>query len=427
MNGKAISSLLTPGHIGLLETQDFENRPPGPILEDFDVLLELIGHEGIPVTPTHLLQLNQLHTLNSRLSQPVLLGSKRPVQKSYPPINGLYLVLRSTGLVRIDNDKKPLLRLDPVAMESWRSLNRVERYFELLKAWWGRSSVETIGERAGGFTDHCLYKVIGMLKDLRQAQGVLTITQPYNAEMLKFNPGLHNLALLELFGFVRIRLLGPGVSKTWSPSEIRLTDWGDAILGSCVDLYFKKPMSGDGLPEEVKDYDFGMILDPLEYFEYWGRLVRPCIRGWQRELEIPDAEFQGGTHVFKVLLGKDCWRRLALSGEHDFALFANTILDAFDFDRDHLHMFSYKDPLGRTQKIFHQYMEYSDDPFDCDVNIGDILMHKGMTIGFLFDFGQSWRFGVVVEDIDADPSIETPAIIEKQGEAPEQYPQADWF
>jgi len=74
MNGQAISSLLTPGQIGLLETQDFENRSPGPVLEDFDVLLELIGNEGIPVTPTHLLQLNQLHTLNSRLSQPVLLG-----------------------------------------------------------------------------------------------------------------------------------------------------------------------------------------------------------------------------------------------------------------------------------------------------------------------------------------------------------------
>jgi len=340
MNGQAISSLLTPNQIGLLESQDFENRSPGPILGDFDILLELIGNEGIPVTPTHLLQLNQLHTLNSRLSQPVLLGSKRPVQKSYPPINGLYLVLRSTGIVTIDNGKKPWLRLDPVAMESWHSLNRAERYFELLKAWWGRSSGETIGEREGGFSDHCLFKLMGMLKDLRQAQGVLTITQPYEAEMLKFHPGLHNLALLELFGFVRIRLIDSSVSKTWSPSEMRLTEWGDAILGSCLDLFYKKPMPGDGLPEEVKDYDLGMILEHLEYFEYWCRLVRPCIRGWQRELEIPNMEFQGGTHVFKVSLGKDCWRRVAMSGEQDFALFANTILDAFDFDHDHLHQFS---------------------------------------------------------------------------------------
>ena len=286
MNDQAISSLLTPGQIGLLEMQDFQNRYPGPILEDFDVLLEFIGNEGIPVTPTHLLQLNQLDTLNSRLSQPVLLGSKRPLQKSYPAINGLYLVLRSTGLVTIDNHKKPWLRLDPVAMESWRSLSRAERYFELLKAWWGRSSGETIGELTGDGPDRCLSKLMEIFKELRQSQGVLTIAQPYESEMLKFHPGLHNLALLELFGFVRIRLIDPSVSKTWSPSEIRLTDWGDAILGSCVELNYKKPMPGDGLPEEVKDYDLGMILNPLEYFEYWGRLVRPCIRGWQRELEI---------------------------------------------------------------------------------------------------------------------------------------------
>ena len=81
--------------------------------------------------------MNRLETINRRLTQPVELPLKRPVQKSYPHINGLYLVLRAVGIGLIDTQpKKPLLKLDPIVFDSWRSLNGAERYFALLKAWW---------------------------------------------------------------------------------------------------------------------------------------------------------------------------------------------------------------------------------------------------------------------------------------------------
>ncbi|MDD5034561.1 MAG: hypothetical protein PHE55_07355 [Methylococcaceae bacterium] len=99
-------SIITSDQIRLLETCDFEHQPPGTILRDFDTLLELIGDAGMPITPGQLIALSQLQTLNSRLSHPVKLDSKRPVQRSYPPINGLYLVLRSTGLATIGSQAR---------------------------------------------------------------------------------------------------------------------------------------------------------------------------------------------------------------------------------------------------------------------------------------------------------------------------------
>ena len=136
----------TPSRIRMLETQDFEQMSPGTVVQDFETLLSLMGDQGLPATPSHLLAIKSLETINRSLSHPLELGLKRAVQKSYPPINGLYLLLRATGLALIDeNLKKPRLKLDSQLMESWRSLNAAEHYFALLKAWWGRASEEIIG------------------------------------------------------------------------------------------------------------------------------------------------------------------------------------------------------------------------------------------------------------------------------------------
>lgn len=139
---------LMPEEIKRFKAQDFERRAPGTLRRDFETLLSLIGDQGMPVTPAHLFTMNCLETINHSLTHPLELRLKRAAQKSYPYINGLYLLLRATGISWIDTQpKKPLLKLDPIVLESWRSLNGAERYFALLKAWWGRASDEMLGER----------------------------------------------------------------------------------------------------------------------------------------------------------------------------------------------------------------------------------------------------------------------------------------
>jgi hypothetical protein len=80
---KAHAFELTPTQTNLLEAQDFERRAPGTLLRDFEALLNLIGDQGMPVTPAHLFAMNCLETINRNLTYPLELRLKRAMQKSY--------------------------------------------------------------------------------------------------------------------------------------------------------------------------------------------------------------------------------------------------------------------------------------------------------------------------------------------------------
>jgi hypothetical protein len=45
-----------------------------------------------------------------------------------------------------------------------------------------------------------------------------------------------------------------------------------------------------------------------------------------------------------------------------------------------------------------------------------------MRIGFLFDFGDRWDFDIQTEKMNVDSMIAIPQVLERHGEAPEQYP-----
>jgi hypothetical protein len=149
----------------------------------------------------HLLPLSTLAALNAQMAQPLELRLKRPQQKSYPHLNGCYILARAAGLLRLEQAKTGTrLVLDAAALDSWAVLNLTERYFALLEAWLLRASLETIGERARWGS--------GMRNDR------LTLWQRVPERGLKLDKreqtslpyfgGLHNLAMLELFGLLRV-------------------------------------------------------------------------------------------------------------------------------------------------------------------------------------------------------------------------------
>jgi len=410
---------MTPTQISILEAQDFKSLAPGTILPDFEALLGLIGDHGIPVTPTHLFAMKSLETINQTLTHPLELRLKRALQKSYPPINGLYLLLRASGIARIETQpKKPLLKLDPTVLESWRSLNGVERYFALLEAWWGRASEEIIQERGGWATD-IFQKNLLFLKRFPKT-GILTLQRPQDTDMLRYLPGLYNLALMELFGLVEMRAMSPVQANGWLPEEIRMLDLGRVLLGSYADFIQRSlAFDADHLLPMPASTEGGR---PLEYFEQWSQAVRPHIKAWQKDLDIPAPVFQPGPHLFKISLGTRCWRRIAIGGESSLDTLAGAILDAFDFDSDHLYRFSYKDRFGRTIGIDHPYMTGdSDNSLTDSVRVGDIPLSNNMNMVFLYDFGDEWEFDIQTEGVNTGPKIRKPRLLEKYGKAPEQY------
>src|SRR5215210_5440824 len=113
---------LSSKHQRILQGQAISDDEPGRVLRDFETLLNFVGERAIKVSGRHqILPMNVLAELNARLSRPLRIGLKRPQQKSYPHINGLYLLLRASGLSLIEVEgKHPLLTLDQEALASWR-------------------------------------------------------------------------------------------------------------------------------------------------------------------------------------------------------------------------------------------------------------------------------------------------------------------
>ena len=98
------------------------------------------------------------------------------------------------------------------------------------------------------------------------------------------------------------------------------------------------------------------------------------------------------------------------------------ILDAFDFDSDHLYRFGYKDRFGRTFDVDHPYIaRESDNALTDQVKVGDLPLYPGMGIDFLFDFGDQWEFKIRTERVNIESAIEKPQVLETHGKAPEQY------
>ena len=125
---------LKPSAQQALRSQTISELTPGSLLHDFAALLDFVATRELTATgKQQLLPLAALEELNSQMAQPLNLGLKRAVQKSYPHINGLFLLARATGLLRVvRHDETLLWRLDETALSVWQSLNHTEQYFTLV-------------------------------------------------------------------------------------------------------------------------------------------------------------------------------------------------------------------------------------------------------------------------------------------------------
>jgi Cft2 family RNA processing exonuclease len=63
------------------------------------------------------------------------------------------------------------------------------------------------------------------------------------------------------------------------------------------------------------------------------------------------------------------------------------------------------------------------DEFADAVALGGTNLTPKQKIEFRYDFGDDWRFQVLVEKVDETATMDQPAVIEIHGEAPKQY---DW-
>lgn len=405
---------LSSTHRRILQEQAIGEDEPGRVLRDFETLLDFVGEHGVRVSGVHqLLPMTLLAGLNARLSKPLRLGLKRPQQKSYPHINGLYLLLRASGLSLIAGDgTHSVLSLERAALSSWRSLNATERYFTLLEAWLVRGDAEIIGEHDPLGP---LFKCSTFMP--RIPDGGLKVAGDREAEQstIPYSIGTYNLALLDLLGCVTIEEGPPEEGKGWVVARVRRTPFGEALI---------KLLSQHKLAALKFVLEEGGELDESADFGTLQPVLQPYFPDWRNNLSLPDAAATDGLYIFKVSLDAKTWRRIAIPSALTLDDLSGAILSAFDFDDDHLYQFSYRNRFGITERISHPVLEES--PSTAEVAVGELPLQPGASMEYLFDFGDQWRFDVKLEEIaPADARIRKPKFLEQRGEAPSQYPDLD--
>ena len=294
----------------ILRSQVIDENHPGTILRDFEILLDFIGPDGIEISnKNNFLSRESLASLNSQLSHLLDIRHKRPRQRSYPNINGLYLLLRATGFAYPKGrGKKLLMILDNTLLQSWEKCNLTERYFILFESWLIRGYPEIVGE-SESFYRLNMMKWLNFFREIPD-QG-LNIRGNYQREQtINYSPGLYNVALLELFGIISVCHCLPNEGKGWCITSMHSTPFGDALL-HLMAIYYRKSSSYFRLDVDKIEKSFG-ILQPI---------IQPFFPECHKNLVIRKPEFHDGVYVFKVSLGT-VWRRIAIPGKSDFeALF----------------------------------------------------------------------------------------------------------
>jgi hypothetical protein len=390
----------------VLKREQIDESGPGTILRDFQMLLDFVGTGGIKTGgKNHRLPLVALGELDERMSQPLRPRKSRPQQLSYPHLNGLYLLLRTSGLgVSSGEGNSGLLSVHPQRLAEWQALNAEERYFTLLQTMLASdwSPIES-GHRSGPSTE--LEWAFGARRMIRQR--LTRAGLPASGFFWSWRQQT-TAALLELFGMLEIPRVLPKEGESWRITNVSATEFGKAVRSRLHDEH------GSSL---IFDITCGRTAEDGEWL---GDLFRDWYPNCLNTLPEQSGEFVEGIWQFKVSLG-NVWRRIVIPADSNAEELACGILSAFRFDSDHLYELRLRDRSGRNLTIVHPYCEDAEYWTD-EFAIGSLPLDPGQSMTFLYDFGDNWQFTVKLEKIlPDDGKIKKMKIIEKKGKAPKQY------
>jgi hypothetical protein len=407
----------------LLSQQIFTNAQPNAIVQDFETFIEFLQVHKVEVsTNQNAIAPKYLADINERLSHPTKLDLMRHNQKSYPYIHGLYLVLRSSAIAQVQPDKKKnILKIDPQVLQSWQELNDTEKYFNLLATWIFYADESIMNNERRGLIEW--WHVLNAWQYL-PTKG-LTFNNPKDNDWFS-RIKLHNVALLNLFGFIEVKDTEPLAGKGWNITKAKPLAFGIAMMELFQKTNWQAGLfldSGYDLEEQSMGID--VVVQPSTPTEVLQEEFQALdlFPTWEKNLQLPEPESKDGIFIFKVSL-KTAWRKIAIPSNFTLNDFSSAILKAFNFYNDHLHQFTYKDRQGFKQSITHPYSE--EPPSTDKVLIRDWQIEIGDRITYVFDFGDWWEFSVVLESIDEpDSKINGAKVIDQKGKAPEQYPDYD--
>ena len=405
-----------------LKQQSITQEQPGKITADINTLLNFIQAKKVTVSQTHnLISLKYLSTINEQLSYPIETNLKRPQQKSYPYINGLYLLLRSSALCQIiKQGKTNYIVVNQDIRQQWQQLNLSEQYFNLLESWLWWAELQLIGEDRSpiAIIETCL-KFWHKLPP----QGI-QLPQNYTAQDLICYPGDYNIALLHLFGLIDLEFASPLPNKGWRIKEIKPTQWGEAIIALITEILRLQVKQDDEEESEENVIDFKIQFNILQ------SEISSYFPEYKNTLIICQPEFKPALYILKISLD-DVWRKISISNKFHLDEVVDWVVEFFEFDPFHLHKFIYRDTIGREIYLYEASVErlpYENFGYSDEYRLGDLPLKIGQNFSLIFDLMQEWNFILTLEKIEPLPSKKLePQLLESHGEPPEDDQDDGFF
>lgn len=130
------------------------------------------------------------------------------------------------------------------------------------------------------------------------------------------------------------------------------------------------------------------------------------------------------SYVISVSIGTGCYRHIQISASATLFRLHQAILNAFEFDDDHMHAFFMDNKLWSQWDCYVSSRSEPTDRLSKRYSLQKAGLAKGKRFLYLFDFGDEWVFQCkVLREVDEKTDI--PCVIRSVGEAPEQYPNYD--
>ena len=131
------------------------------------------------------------------------------------------------------------------------------------------------------------------------------------------------------------------------------------------------------------------------------------------------------SYIFKINLVSGVWRKIQIPSDFSLGILHSTIIEAFNFEDDHLYAFFMDNILWSEEKAF--WSPYAESSPSADaVKLSSFHFKKRDSFLYLFDFGDEWVFDVSFIEEVIDESQEV-LILESHGKSPEQYPDYEEF
>lgn len=390
---------------------------------DFDTFCRFVD-ERKPVLSSRkeVLGKNSLFELNAQLLCQKDVTAPKFMQESYPVVDLIFNLALAGGLFIKTGDAKGNIQLEGTSRKKeYETLNNFEKYCFLLEVFWTEIDLtETMR------WDNPIQQLVNAFSRAKKGQelvkGSVLRRDDFDIVFSYQSVFVHYLAYFGLCSFEQIvseikkltkyddsisKIIPTefGINLSKILGKLKLTLWNVPYLEICG-IYIKD----EGFP--LTKVPFRKHIEPLFPL---GMVINSVTR---QAVEVKE-----GNYTFQVMLEKSVWRKIKLSHNHTLHDLHLAIQDAFDFDNDHLYSF-FMDGKRYSRNAYHNPFG-DEEPFADEAVIGELGLYLGQKILYLFDYGDSWEFKVLLNEIgESETELEEPEIIESKGEAPPQYP--DW-